>query len=249
MVSQIDTRVADRSYSGTVPPRHAHDDVWVIVPMYNEATCIQQVVSGLVHEFPNVLCVDDGSQDDSLNLAATAGANVLRHAVNLGQGAALRTGFEYVLERTDATAVVTFDADGQHQVADAVAMVAALREKGCDVVLGTRGSARPEGQPEARRWVLRAALAFSRASSGLDLSDTHNGLRVLSREAVSLLRLRQRGMAYASELENLVARHRLSWIEHPVNITYSEYSRRKGQSNLNALNILFDLAFARVESR
>jgi glycosyltransferase involved in cell wall biosynthesis len=223
-----------------------NDDVCLVVPMHNEATVVGQVVSQLRERFSLVVCVDDGSTDNSGEVAAAAGAVVLRHPVNLGQGAALRTGFDYVRGREDISYVVTFDADGQHDARDAAAMVEHARTRQLDVVLGTRGFGRPEGQPRSRRLVLRLALAVSKFTSGLALTDTHNGLRVIDRRALGVLHLRQRGMAYASELEGLIARHGLVWEEHPVTITYTEYSRAKGQKNLNAFNIVYDLLAARL---
>lgn len=218
----------------------------VLVPMFNEATVVAAVVERLLERFSLVLCVDDGSDDDSAGVARRAGAVVLRHPVNLGQGAALRTGFEHLLARGDVDHVVTFDADGQHDPADAEAMVETARATGVDVVLGTRGPRRFDGQTRARRLLLRGALRMSRVTSGLDLTDTHNGLRVLSRRALAVLSPRQRGMAHASELETLIAKHGLTWCEQPVTITYSDYSRAKGQRNLNAVNIVYDMVAARL---
>ena len=214
--------------------------------MHNEATVVGEVVSALLGRFAVVVCVDDGSSDNSGEVAAAAGTTGVRHPVNVWQGAALRTGFDYIRRlSSNLTYVVTFDADGQHDARDAAAMVERARAHDLDVVLGTRGQGRPEGQPRARRAVLRLALALSRFTSGLTLTDTHNGLRVLNRRALSVLTPRQRGMAYASELEGLIARHDLAWQEHPVTITYTEYSRAKGQKNLNAFNIVYDLVTAR----
>ena len=217
-----------------------------LVPMFNEASVVGQVVSELLEQFDLVLCVDDGSADTSSDVARTAGAVVLRHPVNLGQGAALRTGFEFVLRHLeDVSHVVTFDADGQHDARDARAMVDRARSEDLDVVLGSRATLRPEGQPWTRRLVLAGALRLSRLTSGMDLTDTHNGLRVINRRALGFFVLRQLGMAYASELEALIPRHGLSWAEHPVTVTYTEYSRSKGQRNLNAFNIMYDLVTAR----
>lgn len=218
----------------------------VVVPMYNEALAVGDVVDALRTRFGTIICVDDGSTDCSAEVARAAGATVLRHRVNLGQGAALQTGFEFALSRTDALYVVTFDADGQHSVSDAEAMVLRAQQSGVDVVLGSRTAGRPVDQPLARRLLLRAALRYSRWSSGLDLTDTHNGLRVLSRSALRVINLRQPGMAYASELESLIVARDLSWVEHPVTITYSAYSMAKGQRNLNAFNIVYDLLTAKL---
>lgn len=227
-------------------PSPALDRTLVVVPTYNEAAMVGSVITGLREVFPHVVCVDDGSHDDSAAVAQAAGATVLRHPVNLGQGAALQTGFDYSLRHTDASHVVTFDADGQYLVSDAVAMVGLIEETGVDIVLGSRNLGRTEGQPLARRVLMAAALRFSRRMTGIELTDTHNGLRVLSRTAVAAMNLRQRGMAHASEIESRIASASLTWREHPVTMCYSDYSRGKGQSNLNALNILFDLASDRI---
>ena len=102
-------------------------DVCVIVPVYNEALTVAMTVSDLLQTFDHVVCVDDGSGDGSADLARAAGATVLRHVLNQGQGAALRTGFDYVLRHTTASYAVTFDADGQHLVEDARRMVERAR--------------------------------------------------------------------------------------------------------------------------
>lgn len=224
------------------------DDVLVVVPMFNEATTIGAVVSDLRRHFKHVLCVDDGSRDDSSAIARAAGATVVRHGVNLGQGAALQTGFDYALRQSSAQFCVTFDADGQHRVEDAVTMVAHAREKGLDVVLGSRFRGQDIDMPLRRRLTLRAALQFSRWYDGLEVTDTHNGLRVLRREALKSIRLTMPRMAHASELQSAVARARLSYDEVPVQVTYNEYSLAKGQGALNAVNIVLDLLTGRLRT-
>jgi polyprenyl-phospho-N-acetylgalactosaminyl synthase len=214
----------------------------VVVPMYNEAAVIASVVAELRTTFDLVVCVDDGSSDGCADVARAAGATVLRHAVNLGQGAALQTGLTHAVDQTRAQLVVTFDADGQHRTADAARLVERARLGDVDVVLGSRFlGARPDGVPRARRWLLRAAVGFTRLTTGLGVTDTHNGLRVFTRPAAQRLQLRSRGMAHASELLHQVAAHRWRICELPVSIDYTEYSRGKGQPSVNAVNIVFDL--------
>lgn len=224
-------------------------DVWVVVPVYNEEECVGDVVRSLRSRFDNVLCVDDGSTDRSAAEATAAGARVLSHAINLGQGAALQTGFDYLTDRTDAEICVTFDADGQHRVEDAVRLVEALKREKCDVALASRfHGGTTSGMPPARAAVLRAALWFTRTATGLALTDTHNGLRALGRSAFSRMCLQQNRMAYASELLASIPRLGLSWVEVDAHVTYTEYSLRKGQANVNAVNILFDLTLARLRA-
>lgn len=226
----------------------SNQDVCVVVPMLNESTTIQAVVSALRREFQHVVCVDDGSSDCSADLARTAGAITIRHATNLGQGAALQTGFDYAARRPNIRWIVTFDADGQHLVEDAVRMVEVAKAGDFDVVLGSRFIGATVDMPRLRSCVLRAAVRFTRLTAGLKVTDAHNGLRVIQAKALGSLRLSQPGMAYASELMNKIASARLRWAEVPTTVLYSDYSRAKGQRNLNAVNILFDLAMARVRA-
>jgi glycosyltransferase involved in cell wall biosynthesis len=224
-----------------------NDDACVVVPMFNEATSVGKVVADLRHAFPRVVCVDDGSADQSDRVAALAGATVVRHPVNLGQGAALQTGFTFALTDPSVRHVITFDADGQHNRADAERMLQIARDEQVDVVLGSRFLTQADvGIPALRRIVLRAATRITRATTGLKLTDTHNGLRVLSRTAVEAMDLTLDGMAHASQLLSQVAYRRLSYVEAPVTIAYTEYSLARGQSNVNALNIAFDLALERL---
>ena len=223
-------------------------DVCVIVPMLNEVTTIRDVVTNLRETFPNVVCVDDGSSDGSAQVALSAGATVLRHATNVGQGAAIQTGFDHASRMPGIHWVVTFDADGQHLASDAATMVRAGREHDLDVVLASRVTRATIDMPRARRLVLRSAIRFTRITSGLDVTDAHNGLRVINARALPALRLRQPRMAYASELLNRIAAAGLTWDEVPTTVVYSDYSRAKGQRNINAVNILFDLVMARVRT-
>ncbi len=226
----------------------AMNDVCVIVPVYNEATAVASVICALRERFPHVVCIDDGSSDGSVEIARAAGATVLRHAVNQGQGAALQTGFDHILRHTDAAYVVTFDADGQHVVEDAVRMVETARAEHVDVVLASRFTGRSTEMPGLRRLVLRAATTFTRWSAKLEVTDTHNGLRVLNRRALGRIRLTMPRMAYASELLSAIVPNGLSYVEVPTTVNYTEYSRAKGQSNINAVNILFDLAVRRMRA-
>lgn len=224
------------------------EDTWVVVPVHNEATTIATTVSGLRESFRHVLCVDDGSRDGSAALARAAGATVLRHVVNLGQGAALRTGFDFVLQQTSAAYVVTFDGDGQHLVEDAVRMVHRAHREQLDVVLASRFTGSTTKLPWLRQVVLRGALSFTRLTSHLEVTDTHNGLRVLSRDAMTKIDLRMPRMAHASELLDAIVPAGLSYAEEPATVLYSEYSLAKGQSNGQAFNILFDLAVRRMRA-
>ncbi len=204
-----------------------------------EGSAITAVVDGLRGSCRWVVVVDDGSSDDTGERALAAGAYVIRHAVNLGQGAALQTGIEQAL-RLGATHIVTFDADGQHAAAEIAPMVKHAQESGSDVVLGSRFLGRTVNMPRSKAFTLWLAVRFTRLTTGLELTDTHNGFRVLTRAAAQRIRIRQNRMAHASELLDEIVAKQLRWSEFPVTITYTPYSIAKGQRLLHSIAIVKD---------
>ncbi|MDQ2954465.1 MAG: glycosyltransferase family 2 protein [Pseudomonadota bacterium] len=217
--------------------------VWVILAAYNEASVIAAVISDLQRAGYRVVVVDDGSSDETANVAAKTGAMVIEHPINLGQGAALQTGLDFAL-RAGAEIIVTFDADGQHRAADIAGLVEALSAQGADFVLGSRFLGDSVNLPRSRRFLLKAATAFTRLTTGLSITDTHNGLRAMTRRGARSIQLRQNRMAHASEILHQIAASGLKYVEAPVTIEYSAYSLAKGQTLADSLLILVDL-FAR----
>jgi len=216
---------------------------WVVIAAYNEAKVLRPVVEGVLGVVPNVVVVYDGSRDHTAAEAIGGGATVLRHIVNLGQGAALETGIRYALAH-GADFVFTYDADGQHSPHGLYDLARVQAETGADVVLGSRFLGRAERMPAARRILLKAAVAFTRLHCGLPVTDTHNGLRLFTRRAASLIRLTQPRMAHASEILSQIRTHHLQFAEAPVTVSYSEYSLEKGQSMGDAFRILLDILYS-----
>jgi glycosyltransferase involved in cell wall biosynthesis len=219
--------------------------VRVVIAAYNEARVIERVIADVRHCGFSAVLVDDGSSDSTAEVAERAGAVVVRHPVNLGQGAALQTGIEFAL-RKGADVIVTFDADGQHRAADIAGLVDALARHGVDYALGSRFLGGAIDLPPVRRRLLKAATWFTRITSGLSLTDTHNGLRAMTRRGASAIRLRQNRMAHASEFLYQIAAGELKYVEVPVRIEYSAYSLAKGQKLGDALSILVDLLARRL---
>ena len=215
-------------------------DVWIVVPAFNEAGVIGDVISELRSVFPNVVCVDDGSADDTGDIAVRAGAHLVRHPVNLGQGAAIQTGVEYARSRPGAQLFATFDADGQHRVTDVLAMIDRLTSEAADIVIGTRfgpGVSRP---PLLKRVVLQTAAWLSPRGRRLGLTDTNNGLRVFNKTVADRLDITMNGMSHAGEFIMLIDENRWRVAEQPVEVLYTEYSSAKGQPLLNGVNIVVD---------
>jgi glycosyltransferase involved in cell wall biosynthesis len=217
--------------------------VFVIIPCYNEeASIVRQTVLPLLAQAYTVVLVDDGSQRDLFPLLSDLPLVYLRHAVNLGQGAALQTGMEFA-KRGGAAYVVHFDADGQHAAGELDNLLEPLRRGIADVVLGSR-FLRPEDQrqiPGLRRWVLRVARTVNGLFTGMWLTDAHNGLRALNRPALEAVYLSENRQAHATEILYQIRRNRLRTVEVPSSIVYTAYSKAKGQSSMNAFSVLIDL--------
>ncbi|MDD5577896.1 MAG: glycosyltransferase family 2 protein [Methylobacter sp.] len=222
-----------------------NDDVWVVIAAFNEGEVIGQVISRLRKSFDNIAVVDDDSKDQTASNSIEAGAWVITHPINLGQGAALQTGIDFAIER-GAAYIVTFDGDGQHRPEDALSMVERAQAGNVDVVLGSRFLGNAVGIPKFRRLILKLAAAFTALTSGIWLTDAHNGLRVLTADAAKKIRLQQNRMAHASELIDLAAWLKLRVVEHPVTIEYTPYSLAKGQKLSNSISILTDLLIAKI---
>jgi glycosyltransferase involved in cell wall biosynthesis len=219
---------------------------WVVIAAYNEATVIATVVADVKASGYSLVVVDDGSTDGTGDAAAAAGAIVVRHPINLGQGAALQTALEYALSQ-GAEIIVTFDADGQHRAGEIASLIAALTRHDAEFALGSRFLDQDSTNASpSRRIVLKAATWFTRLTTGLRISDTHNGLRAMTRRGAGVIHLRQNRMAHASEILHQIAASGLKYVETPVTIEYSAYSLAKGQKLSDGFMILMDLLARRL---
>lgn len=211
----------------------------VIIPVYNEATVICAVVSNVLRQFDYVICVNDGSKDNSADEIAKTKAFVVNHPINMGQGAALQTGIEFA-RQLPVDFFVTFDADGQHRLVDAQAMIQELESGQSDIILGSRFLGSTVGIKKSKERILKLAIKFSNLTSGIKLTDTHNGLRAFNRNVAETMQITMPDMTHASEILEIISKQKYRYKEIPVTIEYTDYSRAKGQSLINAINISFD---------
>lgn len=216
--------------------------VFVIIPCYNENLQIRNTVQHLLNKGYSIVVVDDASIDNTSRSIEDFPVFLLKHEINLGQGAALQTGMEFALAE-GADIIVHFDADGQHNPEEIPTLVQPVLDDLADVVLGSRFLRKEDRKliPVGRRIILQLAIQANRLFSGIKLSDAHNGFRVLNRNAAMQIRLQENRMSHATEILQQIRKHKLRYLEVPTHIKYTEYSRNKGQSSLNSINILFDL--------
>ena len=222
-------------------------EVAVVIPLYNEEKVIRKTLLELKNKRPNdaIIVVDDGSKDNSYKQACIKGVYLLRHLVNLGQGAALQTGIDYA-KKLGCKYVVTFDADGQHCADDIEKFIEVLRKDEADIVLCSRFLGKAQNIPPLRRYFLRFAAFIEQIFTGIHLSDVHNGFRAINIAKFPNFTITQNRMSHASEIIDLIKHLKMRYIEKPCTIYYSRYSLSKGQSMMNSINILFEFLIGKA---
>ncbi len=221
----------------------------MIIPAYNEAKVIGPVIKAVKKTYSNVVCVSDGSRDGTSAEIIKAGGILVEHSINLGAGAATQTGIDYALTDPDAKYFITVDADGQHEISDATRMLDHLKKHNLDIVFGSRFLGTVHNISPLKRAFLKMAAVFSESTSGVKISDPHIGIRAFNRNLAENLKLTMPGFAHASELLIRIADGKYKYDEIPVKITYSDYSKSKGQPMLNSVNIVFDLFLHRFSKK
>lgn len=213
-----------------------------VIPSYNEGLIIDKTVKSILKKwYQNIIVVDDGSRDNTQEKLSKLMNKIiyLRHYKNRWQWASLETGFEYIRRYVDAEYVITFDADGQHDLWDLQNFMKILdKDKNIEIGFWSRFLNKQTTRiPFIRRCVLKLWILFTFFLSYIKLTDTHNGYRVMRKWVLSKLSLSMDGMWHASEIIDFVARNNISYIEVPVDIKYTDYSLQKWQSSGNAINI------------
>ena len=234
-------QINDRKQEDNMKKTDKFDDTLIIVPAYNESQVIKKNLSELLKYFSYVVCIDDGSPDNTAKEISKTKAILISHPVNLGQGGAIQTGIEYGIFH-NFPFMATFDADGQHSIDDLKLMIRKMRkEPNLDIILGSRFlNKKPENMSLSKKLLLKLAVGFSNFTSRLSLTDTHNGLRVFNLKTAKLLDIQMCDYSHASEILDKIHQHSLNYQEFATTIYYSDYSKAKGQSSINAINILVD---------
>lgn len=215
--------------------------IFIIVPAYNEEASIADVINDLKeHGYYNIIIIDDGSTDRTGRIARENNTLVLSHPINLGQGSAIQTGLEYAIS-LGADIIITFDSDGQHMASDIKDLIKPVIDGKADISLGSRFLNKDSNTPWVKKVMLKGGTVLLFLMYGIMLTDTHNGLRALTAEAASKMRLESRGMEHASEIIEKIKLEKIKYIEVPVKIRYTDYSIKKGQRMSNSLHILLKM--------
>jgi len=219
----------------------------IVIPAYNEAIAIGAVLKKIPKKINGIksietVVVNDGSNDNTAEVSRKGKATVIDHLLNMGVGAATITGIEYA-KRNGADIVVTMDADGQHNPADIEKLVKPIIGDKSDIVIGSRTKC--IGKSCDMPWVKKAGNQLMNGMTFIFyrkwISDTQSGYKAISKKALTVIRLSLSGYEICSEIIGEASKRKLRIKEVPVQAIYTEYSKRKGQSILNAINIFIRL--------
>lgn len=228
--------------------RHTH--VCIVIPAYNEATAIGKVVDDIKKTFQKsqylaeVVVVNDGSKDDTSKVAKQHGATVVDHILNSGAGGATATGLRYA-EINGFEIAATMDADGQHAPKDVLRGIKKLSANGLDLLIGSR-LIDSKGMSRVKILGNQGLSLITRVLFGIKTTDSQSGLRIFSKNALQQLRWKTSGYEFCSEMLWRAQQADLIIAEYPITVIYTDYSRSKGQSNWNGINIVKSLLKRRL---
>ncbi len=216
----------------------------IILPAFNEASIIGSVLDAVPTSILGIdrvmtLVIDDGSTDNTAEVAEQHGAMVVRHRMNRGVGVATKTGIQQA-KKLRADIAVTIDSDGQHNPADLPAVIAPILAGESDVVIGTR-LVNASGMPLLKIFGNKLMNSITRLYGGAATTDSQSGFRAYNQAALQRMRLSSSGYEICSEILGAIRRAHLRLVEVPVDTIYTAYSRKKGQSITNGLNIIIRL--------
>ena len=222
----------------------------IVIPCFNGAKQLVKVLRDIDTNLildsnytVRVIVIDDGSQD-TISFPSDLKNHtflLVRHSINLEQGASLLTGFQLCLNfNLKNQFVITMDSNGQHSVRDIPRFIKTIEDGNFDIIFGNRFDGK-SNIPLVRKFILKLAVIFEYIITGCKLSDAHNGFRCMNTNALKHMCLKQNRMAHATEIKRIVKKNRLSYTEIPNTIKYTVESLKNGQSNLQAMKILIDL--------
>lgn len=201
--------------------------IFIIIPAYNEEERVGQVLDQLSLVYKNIVVVDDNSTDKTREIIKKYQVHYLKHVINCGQGAALKTGTEFAVNQ-GADYIVHFDADGQHRLEDLVNLIKTLKREDHDIVLGSRFlGVKAVNMPFAKKMILKGGKVFNRLFFNVKLTDPQNGLRGFKSEIFEKLDFKAPGFEHASEILGLIFKNNLNYKEIPIQVNYDNYTKGK----------------------
>ena len=193
------------------------------IPAFNEEKNIGAIVAKLKKKYDQVIVCDDGSSDMTETIASSLGAIVVKHPKNLGYGAAIKTIFNEA-KKIDGDVLVTFDADGQHQISEIDSVLKPLSENKADIVIGSRFLGSTKDLPKYRKIGIKAITGLTNTVTGSNLSDTQSGFRAYSKKVLNEIFPTESGMGISTEILIKSLKKQMTILEVPITISYDNNS-------------------------
>ena len=222
---------------------NSKDDVYIVVPAYNEEKTVSEIIEGIVEEGYNVVLVNDGSKDNTLNLAIESKTKypdkifVISHMINRGLGAALKTGMT-VAQNKGAKYILTFDADGQHEISDIKKVVKPLQDGEADVCIGARPF---KDMPLSKSFANLVMNFLTLVFYGCNVKDSQGGVRAFTADAAGQINIVSSGYGVSSEFIKEISDKNLKLSEVTITTIYTPETQSKGTDAIVGLKILFKM--------
>lgn len=211
-----------------------------IIPAYNEEKNISKTVKSAKKYINDILVINDGSKDKTKELAKEAGAKVLSHIINRGQGAGLETGNEYA-RRHNYDIVVHFDADGQFLAEEIPDILKPIIEDGYPMSFGSRFLNKKTKMPWFKKHIImRLAKAMNYIFLGIRTTDPQSGFRAMDKEALKKIKIENDGMAHCSEILAKTHKYGLVFKEVPITVIYNEFGQSLGSGFKTVKDLLIN---------
>jgi glycosyltransferase involved in cell wall biosynthesis len=189
------------------------------IPAFNEEKNIGSIVAKLKNKYDHVLVCDDGSSDMTATIASSLGAYVVKHEKNLGYGAAIKTIFNEA-RKIDGDVLVTFDADGQHQISEIDSVLQPISEDKADIVIGSRFLGKTTDLPKYRKIGIKTITGLTNITTGSKITDSQSGFRAYSKKALQEIVPTESGMGLSTEILIKASKKQMRITEVPITITY-----------------------------
>lgn len=215
-------------------------NIFIIIAAYNESKHISNVLKEIKKSYGNIIVVDDGSKDNTFEVSKKERVIVLKHIVNLGKGAAMKTGCDYAI-KNNADILVLVDADGQHEPKEIPEFLKKIKEK--DIVFGYRTFNKK--MPKILSFGNKFINFVTKLLYGLNLKDTQCGYRAFTARAYKKIRWQSLDYSMESEMIANAGKHHLKYAQVPIATIYSE--KYKGTTVLDGIKIVMNMLLWRLK--
>ena len=216
------------------------------IPAFNEENNIGPIITNLKKKYDHILVCDDGSSDSTADIASKMGAHVVKHSKNLGYGSAIKTIFNEA-KKIDCNILVTFDADGQHQISEIDDMLKPIMENIADIVIGSRFLGKTEHLPKYRKFGIKTITGLTNVMTGSNISDSQSGFRAYSQKILKEISPTESGMGISTEILIKATKKKMRITEIPITISYENNTHSKEPISHGASVVISTIKHVAIE--